>query len=194
MSMKRHLLPDPGCYTRLTHPGWNKLPLAGGFVVVALMCVANCQTGSCSPRERMPFNGDWRFVKGDPQGAEGELEYAALKPWLVLSGSEFSPGSTPKSKPPGNPGDKVVYTQAGYDDSGWRRLNLPHDWGIEGPFRQEYPGETGKLPWWGVGWYRKHFTVPAADQGKQFYLDVDGAMACASVWLNGQFVGGWPYG
>ena len=36
--------------------------------------------------------------------------------------------------------------------------------------------------------------MPAADQGKQFYLDVDGAMSYASVWLNGQFVGGWPYG
>src|ERR1039457_756559 len=52
------------------------------------------------------------------------------------------------------------------DDHEWRQLNLPHDWGIEGPFNQDYPGETGKLPWWGVGWYRKHFTIPAADKGK----------------------------
>ena len=56
------------------------------------------------------------------------------------------------------------------------------------------PGETGKLPWWGVGWYRKHFTVSTKDKGHQFYLDVDGAMAYATVWLNGHFVGGWPYG
>jgi beta-galactosidase len=81
-----------------------------------------------------------------------------------------------------------------FNDSGWRKLNLPHDWGIEGPFKQEYPGETGKLPWWGIGWYRNHLEVPASDQGKQIYLDVDGAMSHAKVWLNGQFVGGWPYG
>src|ERR1039457_5742213 len=59
---------------------------------------------------------------------------------------------------------------------------------------QEYPGQTGKLPWWGVAWYRKHLEVPASDQGKKIYLAVDGAMAYATVWLNGQFVGGWPYG
>ena len=81
-----------------------------------------------------------------------------------------------------------------FNDSDWRKLNLPHDWGIEGPFKQEYPGETGKLPWWGIGWYRKHLEVPASDQGKKIYLDVDGAMSHAKVWLNGQFVGGWPYG
>jgi len=45
-----------------------------------------------------------------------------------------------------------------------------------------------------VGWYRKHFTVEPADAGQRLYLDVDGAMAYAAVWLNGQFVGGWPYG
>ena len=81
-----------------------------------------------------------------------------------------------------------------FNDSGWRKLNLPHDWGIEGPFKQEYPGETGKLPWWGIGWYRNHLEVPASDQGKRIYLDVDGAMSHAKVWINGQFAGGWPYG
>jgi len=45
-----------------------------------------------------------------------------------------------------------------------------------------------------VGWYRKHFNVPAGDQGSRLYLDIDGAMAYANVWLNGQYVGGWPYG
>jgi beta-galactosidase len=83
---------------------------------------------------------------------------------------------------------------AGIDDAGWRKLDLPHDFGIEGPFRQEYEGETGKLPWWGVGWYRKHFVAPANDAQRRVYLDIDGAMSHATVWLNGQEVGGWPYG
>jgi beta-galactosidase len=88
----------------------------------------------------------------------------------------------------------VSYTQPGFDDSRWRSLDLPHDWGVEGPFKMEYPGETAKLPWWGVAWYRRHLEIPAADQGRRFFLDVDGAMSYSTVWLNGQCVGGWPYG
>ena len=80
------------------------------------------------------------------------------------------------------------------DDSAWRKLDIPHDWGIEGPFRLELAGETGKLPWKGLGWYRKHFTVPAADQGKRVFVDFDGAMAYAKIWCNGNYVGTWPYG
>ena len=146
------------------------------------------------PRERLSFNAGWRFIKGDPAGSEGKLNYQTLKPWLLASGTELDLNSPLPAKPAGNPGADVAYAQSACDDSSWRQLNLPHDWGIEGPFKQEYPGETGKLPWWGIAWYRKHFTVPASDSGKQFYLDVDGAMAYAAVWLNGQFVGGWPYG
>lgn len=80
------------------------------------------------------------------------------------------------------------------DDAAWRRLDVPHDWGIEGPFRQDLEGFTGKLPWRGIGWYRKHFSVPEGDRGRRLYLDFDGAMAHAEVWLNGQKVGARPYG
>lgn len=80
------------------------------------------------------------------------------------------------------------------DDASWRQLDLPHDWAIEGPFRIELEGGTGKLPYKGIGWYRKHFTVPAEDQGKRIFIDFDGAMANAEIWLNGSYVGTWPYG
>jgi len=80
------------------------------------------------------------------------------------------------------------------NDATWRKLDLPHDWAVEGPFRIELRGETGKLPYQGIGWYRKHFTVAAEDAGKQVFIDFDGAMAYAKVWLNGNYVGTWPYG
>jgi beta-galactosidase len=80
------------------------------------------------------------------------------------------------------------------NDGDWRKLDLPHDWAIEGPFRIELKGQTGKLPYQGIGWYRKYFTVSAEDVGKQIFLDFDGAMAYAQIWLNGQYVGTWPYG
>ncbi len=71
------------------------------------------------------------------------------------------------------------------NDTYWQKLNLPHDWAITGPFRRELEGATGKLPWKGIGWYRKHFTIPVADAGKQIFVDFDGAMANAKIWLNG---------
>jgi beta-galactosidase len=52
----------------------------------------------------------------------------------------------------------------------------------------------GRLPSQGVGWYRRKFEITSADKGKAVYLEVDGAMSYAIVWLNGRFVGGWPYG
>ncbi|MFT3844437.1 MAG: beta-galactosidase GalB [Lacibacter sp.] len=80
------------------------------------------------------------------------------------------------------------------NDAAWQKLDLPHDWAITGPFRIELEGATGKLPWKGIGWYRKHFTVPVTDAGKQIFVDFDGAMAYAQIWLNGKYVGTWPYG
>lgn len=83
---------------------------------------------------------------------------------------------------------------ANYNDSTWRPQAVPHDWGIEGPFRDDLDNNTGKLPWQAIGWYRKHFKVESTDQGKRFFIDFDGAMANSKVWLNGEYVGGWPYG
>jgi beta-galactosidase len=148
-------------------------------------------------RERIPFNDNWRFAKDDPEEVAGKLDYAKIKDWILPTGAGFirNPDLAPRTRPEGNPGGvDPAYAGNDFDDSRWRLLNLPHDWGIEGPFKQEYPGETGKLPWWGVAWYRKHFTLPAADQGRRLYLEIDGAMSYATVWLNGRFVGGWPYG
>ena len=80
------------------------------------------------------------------------------------------------------------------DGSAPRTVNLPHDWGVEGEFAQQYPGETGKLRWWGVGEYSKELTLIAEDLSKDFFLEVDGAMSYATVSVNGTPVGGWPYG
>ncbi|MEY4385118.1 MAG: hypothetical protein RLY20_401 [Verrucomicrobiota bacterium] len=148
-------------------------------------------------RERTSFNDGWRFAKDDPAGAGDQLAYANLKPWLLPSAAGFTKNNSNVAnakRPEGNVGADVACTQPGFDDSGWRKVTLPHDWAIEGPFKLEYPVRTGKLKFWGAVWYRKHFTLPAADAGKQLYLDVDGAMSYACVWVNGQFAGGWPYG
>ena len=75
-----------------------------------------------------------------------------------------------------------------------RTVNLPHDWGVEGDFRQEYPGETGKLAWWGKATYRKELEISREDLDKDCSLEIDGAMSDAVVFVNGEEVGSWPYG
>ncbi|MDF7799301.1 beta-galactosidase GalB [Pontiellaceae bacterium B1224] len=80
------------------------------------------------------------------------------------------------------------------DDSAWRDLTLPHDWAIEGPFRADLPNATGKLPYAGIGWYRKAFFVPTSDEGKKLFIDVGGAMSRSQVYINGELAGEWPYG
>lgn len=150
------------------------------------------------PRERVSFNDDWHFKKGDPADtADRPLNYEALKTPLLRHADRMMGGFVHKPEPeltPGSFGPDIPYAGRDFDDSQWRKLSLPHDWGIEGPFKQEYPGETGKLPWWGVAWYRKTFDLPTSDEGRRIYLDVDGAMSYATVWCNGRFAGGWPYG
>ncbi len=173
----------------------RRAPRVFDWSALALLLVA--ANLAFAARERVSFNEGWRFAKDDPAGTGDALAYKHLKPWLLPSAAPFTKLNTNVAnakRPEGNVGADVAYTQSGFDDSNWRMVALPHDWAIEGPFKQEYPGETGKLKWWGAAWYRKHFTLPAADAGKQIYLDVDGAMSYASVWVNGQFAGGWPYG
>ncbi|HAO81096.1 MAG TPA: beta-galactosidase [Verrucomicrobia subdivision 3 bacterium] len=144
-------------------------------------------------RVRESLDADWRFTKGDPAEGVTNLNYAAARAWLLPVQNAFTTNA-PAARPAENYGGDVAFAQPGFDDNGWRKLNLPHDFGIEGPFEQALPGETGKLPWFGVAWYRKHFDVSAGDAGKQLYFDVDGAMAYSMVWINGHCVGGWPYG
>ena len=77
-------------------------------------------------------------------------------------------------------------------DGASRVLDLPHDWGVEQPFVQENPGETGKLAWWGQASYSKNLPIENLD--KDWRLEVDGAFSNAKVYVNGAEAGGWPYG
>lgn len=120
----------------------------------------------------------------------------ALKPWILPTGNAFIRDPARRHvRPAGDPGSEVAYVRADFDDRGWQPVTLPHDWAIAGPFLVEgNHGGMGRLPSWGIGWYRRRLAIPAADAGKSIRLEIDGAMAYATVWLNGHLVGGWPYG
>lgn len=80
-----------------------------------------------------------------------------------------------------------------YDDSAWRRLDLPHDWSIEGPFEQRWASATAFLPG-GAGWYRRRFAPPPGPAGQRHFIHFDGVYANSDVWLNGHHLGRRPSG
>jgi len=84
--------------------------------------------------------------------------------------------------------------QPGFNDSSWSEVRVPHDWAIEGPFDPNINPHTGALPYFGAGWYRKTFALPEGARGRYFTIEFDGAMSNSRVWLNGQELGGRPYG
>jgi beta-galactosidase len=86
-------------------------------------------------------------------------------------------------------------TQSQFDDSGWHELNLPNDWSIAGPFSETNPaGGAGAFLPSGVAWYRRHFTLPAADASRCVFVEFDGVMANSDVWINGYPLGHRPDG
>ena len=108
---------------------------------------------------------------------------------IALAGVTLAATAQPAGRSPFNEGWTFE------KDGASRVLNLPHDWGVEGAFRQEYPGETGKLPWWGKASYRKSLEITEEELAtKDIDLEIDGAMSYATVEVNGIDLGGWPYG
>lgn len=136
------------------------------LMIAITICISESLMAQESPRSRESFNQGWKFIK-----------YFNASDEAVMTGKEPENLQLPS-----------------VNDNNWRSLDLPHDWAIEGPFSDTLENNTGLLPWKGIGWYRKHFTISDNDKGKRIYVDFDGAMANAKVWLNGKYVGEWPYG
>ena len=152
-------------------------------------------------RPEIRENGDNRPADGRPTEAVAlAAAGTVLKPWILPTGNSFIKDPALRHQRPEEPapGTGFPFTQAGFNDSAWETVDLPQDWAIKGPFYKgwntEIGGGMGRLPVQGVAWYRKTIDIPAADAGRNIFLDVDGAMSYAMVWLNGKLVGGWPYG
>jgi beta-galactosidase len=125
-----------------------------GVLFMAAALAANQPAWCDGPvRQHGNFDDQWRFYKGDAQGAE----------------------------------------QAGFDDAGWQKVRLPHDWSIEGPYSAEHASGTGYLPG-GIGWYRKSFTLPESAKGQKVLVEFDGVYRDSDVWINGHHLGHRPYG
>jgi beta-galactosidase len=121
-------------------------------------------------RERLSMDEGWRFHLGDI-------------PMRPLVGHDMSYNNAKA----GNAG--VAWEAAGpdYDDSAWRKLDLPHDWAVEGPFDPKANESEGYRPR-GFGWYRRYLQLDERDKDKHFELQFDGIASHCTVWFNGTVV------
>jgi beta-galactosidase len=92
-------------------------------------------------------------------------------------------------------GDTASAKSKDFNDMGWRSLDLPHDWSIEGKIRPTNPtgGAGGYFPA-GSGWYRKTFRAPAEWKGKKISIYFEGVYMNSEVFINGKSLGIYPYG
>jgi len=148
-------------------------------------------------RPRVEDSEDGKAADARPQQASEVRAAGLLRPWILPTANALIADPARRhARPPGEaPGAGLAFVQADFDDSDWQPVDLPHDWAIAGPFLVDGPyGGMGRLPSWGVGWYRRTLDIPAGDRGRRIALEIDGAMSYASVWCNGRLLGGWPYG
>lgn len=131
-------------------------------------------------RKKINFDNDWTFHLGHAADASKDFNYA-LSNIFHKSGNTFK---TPMD--------------AKFKDSGWRKVQLPHDWVVELPFENSpsehvmshgYKPVGGLFPQNSIGWYRKSFTVNRADSGQRYSLTFDGIFRDSKVWVNGIFLG-----
>ncbi len=159
------------------------------FADVASLMEAERTAGSVetdaaiAPREQLLFDFDWKFKFGHGTDPAKDLGFG-------FGQSDFS-----------KTGD-FKFAKAGFDDSGWSTINLPHDWAVELPFVRDDAGAGDsslrshgykplgrRYPETSIGWYRREFEVPASDQGRRIWVEFDGAFRDVLVFVNGCFIG-----
>ena len=127
------------------------------------------------------FDDGWRFAFGNASSPEKDFG----------RGTEYFNYYT-KAASIHNTGPYAV----NFDDSAWQPVQLPHDWVVDLPFAPDASHSHGyktvgwKWPETSVGWYRKHFTIPADALGKPVSLRFDGIFRDSDIWVNGFWLGG----
>ncbi len=131
-------------------------------------------------RQHINIDKDWKFQFGHAANAEKDFNYT-ISTIFSKSGAAVKTAIDPR-----------------FDDSKWRKLDLPHDWAVELPFAYKdnfdlmahgYKPVGGLFPETSIGWYRKNFTIARADSGYRFQIQFDGIFRDANIWLNGFYLG-----
>jgi beta-galactosidase len=143
-------------------------------------------TVDLAPRERLSLDFDWRFKLGHAQDPARDFGFGANQGTFAKAGRTAAPA------------------ELDFDAGAWAPVTLPHDWAVELPFVDNpaykpsgkpddgdprashgYKALGREFPETSIGWYRKTFTLPAADAGKRLSIEFDGAFRDALVIVNG---------
>lgn len=151
------------------------------FFLLCLFCLSiNLHAQPYPARVKMNFDSGWRFAFGSANEPKKDFNYSIS---TIFAKSASAPNTA---------------IDPHFNDGNWRKLQLPHDWAVELPFIKSpsfdvmahgYKPVGGSFSGNSIGWYRKHFIVPAADSGRRFEIQFDGIFRNASIWLNGFYVG-----
>ena len=151
----------------MMYPRFGRSLLLLAQLFVTLFCsilATSAGSAPADPRRITSLDFDWRFHRGDIPA--------------VLANTSTNGDLTPAA----------VFLSTAYDDSSWLKVNIPHDYIVEGAFDPKADEAHGYLPV-GPGWYRKAISIPADDQGRQLWLEFDGVYRDSRMWLNGHFLG-----
>lgn len=150
------------------------------FVAALLLGALSSFAEANPPREKLLMDFGWRFAFGNATNPAEDFDPAPASQTF----SYFAKAGT-----------AVGAAAEDFDDSGWRKLNLPHDFAVEAPFDERGSGSHGYkaigkcFPGRSVGWYRRKFTIPASDLGRHITVEFDGVFRDSQVWVNGFYLG-----
>ena len=173
---------------------------------ICIFCIVVSFWGAdANARDRISLDSGWRFQLGDPPDVTMNVTYyPEISDLAKLDSTEVGAGTNTETYMESirvdifgtHAGENVSFVQANYDDSGWRQLNLPHDWAVELPFNSSADGGHGYEPVGSpsfttnnIGWYRHTFTLPANYAGQSLWLEFDGVYRNCLVWFNGHLIG-----
>ena len=159
------------------------LALSGALGSAELNVAAAATSTATAPRERLLMDFGWLFKLGHGSDPALDLGFGFGQSDFAKTG-DFAPA------------------KAGFATADWRTLDLPHDWAVELPFVRDDGGDGDsqlrshgfkplgrRYPATSIGWYRREFDLPESDAGRRIWIEFDGVMRDALVWVNGCFIG-----
>ena len=149
------------------------------------------------PRERVLLNAGWRFHRGDAPDAGTTLDYETIRSFVLATGTELiNAGVRDKpQRPAGEPGKRRLVRAARLRRRLLARAQSTRTTGASrDPSTRSSRAKRQSSPGTESAGTENTSSFPSEDRTRRVELDIDGAMSFSSVWLNGQFIGGWPYG
>lgn len=158
----------------------KKLTKLSTLLIIGLLMIqyAWAQKPEADLRQRMLMDQGWKFAFGHPYDTKRDFDHATSY-FSYLAKAAYGDGAAASK----------------FDDRGWRKLDLPHDWAVEqdfspyASFSHGFKAIGAKFPDRTIGWYRKTINIPASDVGRKISIEFDGVFRNSKVWVNGHYLG-----